>query len=212
VGVVGSGTVGDALSDGFLKHGWEVCRGTRDPKKLAAWRLKAGAKGSVGSCEDATRFGQVVVLAVKGTAAEEALDLCGPANLEGKTVIDTTNPIADAPPVQGMLTYFTTHADSLMERLQRRVPKARFVKAFSCVGSALMVDPALPGGPPTMFLCGDDPAAKAEVSKILVEFGWEPYDVGGAAGARAIEPLAILWCAPGFLRGDWAHALKMLRP
>ena len=211
VGVLGSGDVGTALAGGFLKHGFAVMRGTREPKKLDAWKKGAGANASVGTFEKAAAYGELVVLAVKGTAAESAVGLAG-AGLSGKTVIDTTNPIADAPPVGGVLKYFTTHDESLMERLQKRAPKAKFVKAFSCVGSSLMVNPTLPGGKPTMFLCGADAGAKAEVYDVLKKFGWEWEDLGGPEAARAIEPLAMLWCIPGFLKNDWAHAFKMLRP
>jgi predicted dinucleotide-binding enzyme len=98
-----------------------------------------------------------------------------------------------------------------MERLQREFPEARFVKAFSCVGNALMVHPDLPGGPPTMFIAGNDAGAKATVTTILTEFGWETCDLGPAQAARAIEPLCILWCIPGFLRNEWSHALKLIR-
>lgn len=211
VGVIGSGTVGTVLADGFLKHGWEVMRGTREPLKLAGWKTKAGAKASVGSFAETARFGSLVVLAVKGTAAESAVRLCGPEPLAGRIVIDATNPIADAPPRNGVLKFFTTHDESLMERLQKLAPHARFVKAFSCVGSALMVNPDFGGVKPTMFICGDEPAAKAEVREVLETFGWEWEDLGGAEAARAIEPLCILWCIPGFLHNRWSHALKLLR-
>jgi hypothetical protein len=146
---------------------------------------------------------------VKGKAAEEALSLCASA-LDGKVVIDTTNPIADAPPTNGVLSYFTGPNDSLLERLQKRTPKARFVKAFSSVGSALMVNPKLPSKP-TMFICGNDKAAKEQVRSILDDFGWETEDAGAVEAARAIEPLCILWCIPGLLKNDWTHAFKMLR-
>jgi predicted dinucleotide-binding enzyme len=212
IGVIGSGDVGTALASGFLKKGYAVMRGTRDPKKLADWKAKAGANASVGTFAEASRFGEIVVLAVKGTAAEASLALCGLENLTGKLVLDASNPIADAPPRNGVFRVFTGPDDSLMERLQKAAPKTRFVKAFSCVGSAFMVDPKLKGGPPTMFICGNDAAAKAETTKILSEFGWETEDMGGVEGARAIEPLAMLWCIPGFLRNDWAHAFKLLKP
>jgi predicted dinucleotide-binding enzyme len=210
IGVIGSGMVGDALANGFLKHGYEVRRGSREPQKLAAWAAKAGPKASVGDFADTARFGEILVLAVKGTAAEAAVKLCGGA-LAGKTVIDATNPIADGPPEKGVLAFFTSHGESLMERLQKLAPKARFVKAFSCVGSAFMVNPEFTGGPPTMFICGNDAAAKEAVRGILTRFGWDTEDVGGVEAARAIEPLCILWCLPGFLRNDWTHAFKLLR-
>jgi predicted dinucleotide-binding enzyme len=148
---------------------------------------------------------------VKGTAAESVLDLCGAEALAGKTVIDTTNPIAERAPDQGVLHFFTTLDESLMERLQKRVPAARFVKAFSCVGNARMVNPRMQNGPPTMFICGDDDGAKTEVRAILDQFGWDIEDLGAAPAARAIEPLCMLWCIPGFLNNQWAHAFKLLR-
>jgi predicted dinucleotide-binding enzyme len=211
VAVLGSGQVGQVLSDGFLKHGHEVMRGSRDPGKLAAWKGSAGPQASTGTFAEAARFGDIVVLAVKGTAAEAVVGLAGIGNLSGKTVIDAVNPIADEPPDHGVLRLFTGMNDSLMERLQRLVPAARFVKAFSSVGNALMVNPDLGGVKPTMFICGDDAEAKAEVTAILDRFGWETEDMGGVEGARAIEPLCVLWCIPGFTRNQWRHAFKLLR-
>lgn len=211
VAVLGSGAVGQVLADGFLKHGHAVARGTRSPEKLAAWKDKAGAKASAASFGDAVKDADLVVLAVKGSAAEEVVRLAGPGALAGRTVIDTTNPITDAPPSNGVLHYFTTLEESLMERLQRLAPGARFVKAFSCVGNTLMVNPDFGGEKPTMFICGDDAGAKQQVQGVLSQFGWEWEDIGGVEGARAIEPLCILWCAPGFQRNQWSHAYRVLR-
>jgi len=211
IGVVGAGKVGEVLANGFLKHGYEVMRGSRDPAKLADWKKGAGAKASTGTFADTARFGEAVVLAVKGSAAESAVDLCGPANLAGKTVMDTSNPIAEGPPVHGVLRFFTDLDESLMERLQRRAPQAHFVKCFSCVGNDYMVDPKFPGGPPTMFICGNHEDARAEVKAILTEFGWDISDIGMAEAARAIEPLCILWCIPGLIGQGWSHAFKLLR-
>ena len=210
VGVLGSGQVGQTLAAGFQRHGYAAMIGTREPGKLTGWAAGAGVE--VGTFEEAARFGEVVVLAVKGVAAEEVLRSAGVVNFAGKVILDTTNPIAESAPEEGVLHFFTTLEESLLERSQRLVPAARFVKAWSSVGSALMVDPQLPGGPPTMFICGDEAEAKSEAQAILEEFGWEVEDCGGAKAARAIEPLCILWCIPGFLRNDWAHAFKLLRP
>jgi predicted dinucleotide-binding enzyme len=211
IGVLGSGQVGQTLAEGFLKHGHEVMRASRDPKKLEAWKAGAGAKAQVGTFEQAAKWGDSVVLAVKGTAAEAAVEQAGPGNLAGKTVLDATNPIAEAPPQDGVLRFFTDLNESLMERLQKKAPDARFVKVFSSVGNALMVNPKLPGGPPTMFICGNDKGAKAEVKGILDAFGWETADMGTAVAARAIEPLCILWCIPGLAQNSWMHAFKLLR-
>jgi predicted dinucleotide-binding enzyme len=210
IGILGSGVVARTLAGGFLKHGHDVAVGTRDPGKLADWR-KQHPDARVGTGADAASASEVLVLAVKGTAASEALRMAGAANLDGKVIIDTTNPIADAPPDHGVLRFFTSLDDSLMERLQREYTSARFVKAFNSVGNVFMVNPALKGGPPTMFICGNDQDAKRIVKAVLDQFGWETEDLGTVEAARAIEPLCILWCIPGFLRNEWAHAYKVLR-
>ena len=210
IGIIGSGDVAKALAAGFIKHGHEVALGTREAEKLADF-AKANSKAKIGSVADAAKFGEIVVLAVKGTGAAKALESAGAANLAGKTVIDVTNPIADAPPVNGVLKYFTSLDSSLMEQLQKQFASAHFVKAFNSVGSAAMVNPQFKGGKPSMFIAGNDAGAKKTVMGILDQFGWEVEDMGGAEGARAIEPLCILWCIPGFARNDWFHAFKVLR-
>ena len=209
VGILGSGEVAKTLGGGFLKHGHEVTMGTRAPAKLADWG-KQNPRGRIGGFPDAAQSAEIVVLAVKGGVAADALRAAGAANLAGKPVIDATNPIADAPPVNGVLKFYTSLDESQMERLQREFVAARFVKAFNSVGCALMVNPELKGGRPTMFICGNDAAAKKTVAGLLDQFGWETADMGAAEAARAIEPLCMLWCIPGFLRNDWAHAFKLL--
>jgi predicted dinucleotide-binding enzyme len=210
IGVLGSGDVARTLAAGLLKHGHAVMMGTRETGKLADWQ-RENSKGQLGSFADAAAFGEVVVLAVKGSAAADVLRLAGSANLDGKPVIDACNPIADAPPANGVLKFFTTLDDSLMERLQREFPKAHFVKAFNSVGAARMVNPEYKEGRPTMFVCGNDAGAKTATTKILDQFGWETADMGTVEAARAIEPLCMLWCIPGFTRNEWTHAFKLLR-
>jgi 8-hydroxy-5-deazaflavin:NADPH oxidoreductase len=210
VGIIGSGLVAQSLGDGFLKHGHEVMLSTRDSSKLADWQARNPA-AQVGSFADAGKFGELIVLAVKGSVAAAALRATGADNLTGKTIIDACNPISDSPPTNGVMKFFTGPNESLMEHLQRQFPEGRFVKAFCSVGSAYMVNPQFEKGPPTMFICGNDVAAKKVVSGILDQFGWETADMGTVEAARAIEPLCILWCIPGFARNDWsAHAFKML--
>lgn len=208
VAILGSGKVGETLADGFLKHGFAAMRASREPGKLEAW--KAGAKGeaAIGTFADAAKWGEMIVIAVKGTAAESAVELAGIANLAGKTIIDATNPIADAPPDHGVIRYFTNANESLMERLQKKAPDAHFVKAFNSVGAHLMVNPALKG---TMFICGNDAGAKQQVTDVLTKFGWETLDLGSVEAARPIEALCQLWCVPGMLRNDWAHVFKYVK-
>ncbi len=209
VGILGSGDVAKTLASGFLKHGHRVMVGTRTPAKLADWAAQ-NPNAQVGSFADAAKSGELIVLAVKGNAAVEALGLAGAGNLAAKTVLDACNPIADAPPDHGVLRFFTTHEQSLMEQLQQEFPAANFVKAFNSVGAPSMVNPQFAGGKPTMFICGNDEAAKKQVSQIAGEFGWEVADMGSVEAARAIEPLCMLWCIPGFLRNEWTHAFKLM--
>ena len=211
IAVIGSGIVGQVLADGFLTHGFEVMRGSRDPGKLADWRQKARARARTGTFSEAACFGEVIVLAVKGSAAASAVELCGTGNLAGKTILDATNPIAEEPPVNGVLSFFTGANESLMERLQKQAPEACFVKAFSCVGSAFMVNPDFAGVKPTMFICGNYGDAKRQAVEILYRFGWETEDMGGVEAARAIEPLCRLWCIPGLRENRWSHAFKLLK-
>jgi 8-hydroxy-5-deazaflavin:NADPH oxidoreductase len=211
VGVIGSGSVGQTLASGFVKHGHEALIGTREPAKLGDW-AKANPRVRVGSFSETASFGEVVVLAVKGSIAAEVLHAAGTKNLEGKLVIDACNPIADAPPVNGILKFFTTLDFSLMERLQEDFPGARLVKAFNSVGAPRMVNPEYKGGErPTMFIAGNDEGAKAITTEILDQFGWETADMGKADAARAIEPLCMLWCILGFTKNEWTHAFKLLR-
>ncbi|HLB00880.1 MAG TPA: NAD(P)-binding domain-containing protein [Bacteroidota bacterium] len=211
-GVLGSGDVGRTLAGGLITHGYEVMIGTGNPAKQDELKAATGGRAKVGSFAEAAAFGEIIVLAVKGSAVGEVLRSAGVDRLKGKTVIDTSNPIADSPPVNGVLRYFTTLDESLMERLQKLAPGARFVKAFSCAGHRYMVNPDFGGTRPTMFICGNDEGAKTEVKDILDRFEWDVEDLGKAEAARAIEPLAMLWCIPGFLRNDWMHAFKLLKP
>jgi len=211
VGVLGSGIVGQVLGTGFIKHGHQVMMGTRDPggEAVRKWLLE-NPGASAGTFEKAAVFGEMVVLSVLGRVVEEVVKLAGPASFAGKTLIDTTNPIADEQPVNGVLRYTTGPNESLGEKIQALLPKAYVVKAFNSVGNARMVNPRYEQGTPTMFFCGDNEAAKRKASEIIRQFGWEPFDCGGIVASRALEPLCMLWCIPGFLRNHWTHAFKLL--
>lgn len=211
IGIIGSGQVAKAIGNGFLAHGHTVMLSSRDITKLSEWKEKGKNNALVGSFKEAADFGEVLVLAVSGRVATEAIESAGPQYFNGKTVIDPTNPISENPPVDGVLSYFTGPDESLMEILQARYPEANFVKAFNSVGNAHMVNPLFKEGKPSMFICGNNDDAKREVTEILDAFGWETVDMGKAIAARAIEPLCILWCIPGFLRGEWNHAFKLLK-
>ncbi|HEY0139927.1 MAG TPA: NADPH-dependent F420 reductase [Thermoanaerobaculia bacterium] len=209
VGVLGSGDVGRVLAAGFAGLGHDVMIGTRDHEKLRGWADTVGPRASIGTFEETARYGDIVVLATLGIATLEVLDLAGREQFENKVVIDTTNPLDFSGGMPPRLS--VGHNDSLGEQIQRHIPAARVVKAFNTVGNALMIKPELPGGPPDMFICGDDDDAKKIVSQICEHFGWGVIDLGGIDSSRLLEPMCLVWVLHGARTGQWMHAFKMLR-
>jgi predicted dinucleotide-binding enzyme len=210
IGILGSGDVGKTLAQGFLKYDYQVMIGSDHPEKLEEFK-KANPKVETATFEQSAQWADLVVLCVKGTVAEKVVEKTK-RHLSGKIIVDTTNPIADAPPDNGVLKFFTSLEESLVERLQKIAPDAQFVKALNSIGSGLMINPDFGGGiKPTMFICGNNENAKKKVSEILQKFGFEIEDAGKVESARAIEPLCILWCIPGFLKNEWTHAFKLLK-
>jgi len=203
VGVIGSGVVGQVLGAGFISRGHEVKLGTRDPAKdtVKAWVAKNGAKASAGTFEETAKFGGLLVLATLWEGTKSAIQLANPESFAGKVVIDATNPLLS-------LGWNTSAGDEV----QRLLPKARVVKCFNMVGNAHMVDPKFPGGPPDMFIAGNDSEAKKKVTEVCTAFGWPgAIDLGGIESARYLEALAMVWILEHFRTGSPNHALKMLR-
>jgi len=209
IAILGTGDVGKSLAAGFLERGDSVMMGSRDAEKPRAWASGAGSRASGGTFAEAAQWGDAAVLATIWSGTENALRLAGAGALAGKVVIDATNPLVFAtgkPPALAI-----GHDDSGGEQVQRWLPSSRVVKAFNIVGHAHMVRPDFPGGPPDMFYCGNDDAAKKIVEGILRDFGWSPIDIGGIEGARLLEPLCILWVLHGLRGGGWNHAFKLLK-
>jgi predicted dinucleotide-binding enzyme len=209
VGILGSGDVGKSFARAFSALGHKVKIGSRSPEKLQDFVTQTKRNITGSTFEETARFGDVIVVATLGTGTEEALRLADPKNFAGKVVIDATNPLDFSP--GGPPTLFVGYDDSLGERVQRWLPSARVVKAFNTVGNPLFYKPELPGGPPDMFLCGNDADAKKQVSQICQEFGWGVVDIGGITGSRYLEPMCMTWVLYGILAGSWNHAFKMLR-
>lgn len=213
IGILGSGIVGRVLGSAFITEGHEVMLGTRDIQKAEVIKWLAENPGAkAGLFEETASFGEIIVLATSGDITAGVIKAAGIQNFKNKVVIDAANPIDHTrPPVNGVLPYFTTTDESLMEQLQKLLPEARLVKAFNSVGNALMYKPDFGGQKPTMFICGNDTDAKEAVTAILDAFGWETADMGKAESARAIEALCMLWCIPGILNNQWTHAFKLLK-
>jgi predicted dinucleotide-binding enzyme len=196
VGILGSGDVGKALQKGFAGIGDDAKIGSRE-----------GKPGTV-TFKQAAQHGELIVLAVRWDVAKSAIDLAGVESFKGKLVIDATNPLKQTPSGPALAL---GHTDSAGEQVQRWLPDAKVVKAFNIVGNAEMVNPQFSDGPPTMFIAGNDAAAKKTVVELLKKFGWPTtVDVGNIDGARLLEPLCILWVKFGVATGGWRHAFKML--
>lgn len=208
VGVLGSGDVGKVLGGGFLKLGHEVRIGSRSPEKLNEWAAKAGSGASTGTFAEAAQFGDIIVLATHGEGTQSAIEMAGANSFDGKVVIDATNPLDFSSGGPQLSIGFN---DSLGERVQRWLPKAKVVKAFNTVGNADMIDPQFPGGPPTMFIAGNDADAKKLVTQVCEAWGWDVADLGGIDASRYLEPMCLTWVLYGIRTGQWNHAFKMLR-
>jgi 8-hydroxy-5-deazaflavin:NADPH oxidoreductase len=213
IGIIGSGDVGQRLADGFIGLGHTVKIGSRDPsqKKVTEWMDKHD-KGvaSSGTFAEAASFGELNVLATSWAGTADAIRMVDPQNFAGKVVIDVINPLDFS---EGMPPRLAIgHTDSAGEIVQRMLPSSKVVKAFNIVGNPHMIHPDFPGGPPTMFICGnDDEAKKVVINNILTKFGWETIDIGGIEAARLLEPLAFLWITYYFRTGTGNHAFKLLR-
>jgi predicted dinucleotide-binding enzyme len=211
IGILGTGDVGKALGNGFLALGHEVKMGAREANnaKAAAWVKEAGARASAGTFAEAAAFGEVNVLATLGSANRSVIEQARPANLAGKALIDATNPLDFSrgfPP-----TLALAGNDSGGEEVQRAAPDARVVKAFNTVGNAHMWKPQFAGGPPDMFICGNDAAAKQQVTALLTDFGWVTTDLGGIESSRYLEAMCMVWVLYAAKTNQWNHAFKMLR-
>jgi len=210
IGILGSGDVGQALSFGFLQHGHTVKIASRTPDsdKLKAWQKKAGSEASTGELPEVAAWAELLVLATDWSGTENALNMAGPHYFAGKVVIDVTNPLIFEAGQEPRLE--RGFSDSGAEQVQRWLPEAKVVKAFNIVNNAYMVHPDFPGGPPDMFICGNDEAARKTVFKICQEFGWITTDLGQLKEARLLEPLCMLWTTYGLRTGTWNHAFKLL--
>jgi len=208
IGILGSGVVARALGVGFLAQGHEVMIGSGDPRKLE--EIKNSIPVLTGTFRQAAAFGNILVLAVKGTAAMKVFSNLENSDVAHKIVIDTTNPISETPPKNGVLQYFTAQNDSLAAQLQKVQPNTHIVKAFNSVGNSFMYQPDFNGVKPTMFICGDHIESKKTVTQILDSFGWETADMGTLDAAGSIESLCILWCIRGINDHEWNHAFKLL--
>ena len=208
IGVLGTGIVGRTVAGKLAELGHDVAIGTRDPAALAertepdymgnppfpVWQADHPNIG-VATFEEVAARSEVVVNATNGAGSLEALQAAGEHNLDGKTLIDISNPLDFSHGMPPSL--FVSNTDSLAEQIQRAFPGAKVVKSLNTVASAVMIDPArVGGGEHAMFVAGDDAGAKTEVTNLLRDFGWKHVlDLGGIQAARGMEMALPLWLA-----------------
>jgi predicted dinucleotide-binding enzyme len=196
IGVLGTGIVGRTLGSALLSNGHEVRLGSRTAGNEAAvaWANEIGGPASEGTFADAAGFGELLVNATAGAASLDALHLAGGEQLAGKVLVDVSNPLDLS---QGMPPTLTVcNDDSLGEQIQRAFADVRVVKTLNTVTAAVMVQPALVPGTHTIFVAGDDAAAKAQTGELLQDFGWPAesiLDLGDITAARATEMYLALW-------------------
>ena len=206
IAVLGTGMVGQALAGALSRHGHSVVVGTRDPQQtlartepdgmgnppFSAWHAEHPAV-RLATFADADEQADLVVNATNGGVSVEVLNLAGSANLAGKVVLDISNPLdfsAGFPP-----SLFVKDTDSLGEQIQRAFPETRVVKSLNTMTAALMAEPALAaGGDHSVFVSGDDPAAKQTVIDLLTAIGHtDVIDLGDLSTARGTEMLLPIW-------------------
>ncbi len=194
IGVLGTGDVGRRLGSKLVSLGHEVKMGSRTAgnAKAAEWTKANGPKASAGTFAEAAKFGEVVFNCTAGAVSLEALKQAGAKNLGGKALVDVANPLDFSKGMPPTLTVCNT--DSLGEQIQRAFPDAKVVKALNTMGNEVMVNPGLVPGEHEVFVCGNDPQAKAKVIEILRAFGWKsPIDLGDITAARGTEMVLPLW-------------------
>ena len=199
IGILGTGTVGEALATALVDKGHDVMMGSRDKTndKTEAWIKKAGSGALSGTFNEAAGFGDLFFICLNGEYAADIAKALDPESVRGKIVIDITNPLdfSQGTPPRILDRYVTT---SLGETIQQLLPSAHVVKTLNTINYKLMVDAReVNSGNHDLFLCGNDVEAKNQAKHFLVEnFHWKPenlIDLGDIKSARTMEAIVPFW-------------------
>lgn len=200
IGVLGTGTVGEAIASALIKKGFNVRMGSRtaNSEKGAAWVEKSGEGASQGSFNEAAGFGEIIFICLNGAYALEALQTIDKKNVEGKIVIDLTNPLDFTKGMPPQILEGLGNSNSLGEEIQKTLPNAYVVKTLNTVNYKLMVDAReVNKGDHHLFVCGNSADAKNKVKHFLLDnFHWKAdhlIDLGGVEAARAVEAIVPFW-------------------
>lgn len=222
IGILGTGIVGKTLAAKLNELGHEVMIGTRNVSETMSktapdmmgsppfneWYAN-NPKIKVGTFEDTSKFGEIIILATHGVATISAIDSANKNNFYGKVVIDTTNPLDFS---QGMPPKFAaTLGNSLGEQIQKHIPNAKVVKAFNTVSAFVMVSPKREEGDPDLFIAGNDEEAKKKLAGLAEQMGWKRMiDIGDISNSYWLEAMTMFWVYYGFKYNNWSHAFKLL--
>ncbi len=194
IGILGTGMVGETIGTKLVELGHEVRMGSRSAanEKAESWVAKMDGRASQGTFADAAAFGNLVFNCTKGSISLEALQMAGHSALAGRILVDLANPLD--PNHRGQLLY--CNSESLGERIQAAFPDTRVVKTFNTMWCGIMVNPRRLAEPHAVFMCGNDAAAKQDVTELVTTFGWtheEIVDLGDITAARGTEMVLPLW-------------------
>ena len=207
IAILGTGAVGPALGKALTAAGHQVTIGTRDPEQTKAREQWAGVDLPLAAYQDLDA--EVLINSTSGAGSLPALQAVGDA-LNGKVVIDTSNPLDFSqgfPP-----SLFISNTDSLAEQLQRELPEARLVKMFNTMANEVMVNPAGLRDDSTVFVAGNDVAARQTAASLAADLGWtDVFDLGDLTAARGLEMYLPLWVRIFSLLGRPDFNIKVVR-
>jgi predicted dinucleotide-binding enzyme len=214
IAVLGTGPVGHALANRLIEVGHDVWMGSRDAggETVTAWAAGHSERAHAATFADAAAAGELIVNATGGAVSLAVLASVAPDDLAGKVLLDISNPLDFShgfPP--GLSPAIT---DSSAEQIQRAHPQARVVKSLNTMNCDVMVDPSLVRGPHTVFVAGDDEAAKATVADLLASFGWprpDILDLGGLVASRGLEAYVLFWVNLRMALGTNAFNIAVVR-
>jgi 8-hydroxy-5-deazaflavin:NADPH oxidoreductase len=211
IGILGTGSVGEALGTKLVELGHSVAMGSRTPNNLnaAAWARRMGVNAAHGTFAEAARCSEMILLCTKGEVTLEVIRTVGAAAFEEKVVVDVSNPLDFSRGMPPSLLICNT--DSLGEQVQKALPLAKVVKTLNTVNCEVMVNPAK-AGHPTMFMAGNDTDAKTLVIAMLKDFGWSDVaDLGDIKAARGMEMVLPLWLSVWARLGHPHFGLKLVQ-
>lgn len=214
IAILGTGMVGNTIGTKLIQLGHHLMMGSRtaDNEKANLWVSQNGGNASQGTFEDAVKFAEVIFNCTKGEKTIEALKLVDASYFEGKTIVDVSNPLDFSKGMPPTLIPELCNSNSLGEEIQKILPNAHVVKSLNIVNCEVMVDAGKCGGSATMFMAGNDEAAKKDVAELLRDFSWtDIIDLGSITHARSLEMMLPIWLSTYLATKNGYIGFKIIR-